>query len=62
MLGVFMAAFALSSAQAQSGQCGFIKDPDLQAQCHASTGRGGGQCGFIRDNDMQALCRARNGG
>ena len=48
--------------EAQSGQCGFIKDPNLQAQCRASTGGGSGQCGFIRDSDMQAHCRALTGG
>jgi hypothetical protein len=44
---------------AGSGQCGFIRDNDLQAMCRAYTGGGSGQCGFIRDNDMQAACRAK---
>jgi hypothetical protein len=51
-----------TSAWAQSGQCGFIKDPNLQAQCRASTGGGSGPCGFIQDSDLQAFCRATNGG
>ncbi|NBU50698.1 MAG: hypothetical protein EBS47_11580, partial [Betaproteobacteria bacterium] len=50
------------SASAQSGQCGFIKSPDLQAQCRAGSGGGMGQCGFIQDADMQAYCRATSGG
>lgn len=49
-------------SHAQSGQCGFIKDPDRQAHCRATTGGGSGQCGFIKDNDLQALCRAETGG
>jgi len=48
-------------AYAQSSQCGFIKDPDTQAQCRASTGAGSSQCGFIRDSDTQAYCRATTG-
>ena len=52
----------LDSIWAQSGQCGFVKDPDRQAYCRATTGGGSGQCGFIRDNDLQALCRAETGG
>jgi hypothetical protein len=53
--------FVLGLAHGQSGQCGFIKDPNLQAQCRAGSGGGSGQCGFIRDSDMQAACRARFG-
>ncbi|MEI8304677.1 MAG: hypothetical protein WCG13_15420 [Burkholderiales bacterium] len=49
-------------ARADIGQCGFIKDPDRQAYCRATTGGGAGQCGFIRDPDLQALCRAETGG
>jgi hypothetical protein len=51
----------VAPAFSQNGQCGFIKDPNLQAQCRASTGSGSGQCGFIRDKDLQSLCRAQNG-
>lgn len=57
-----LASLFINSVYAQSGQCGFIKDPNLQAQCRAGTGGGGGQCGFIRDSDMQAYCRATTGG
>ena len=49
------------AATAQSGQCGFIKDPDLQAQCRAGSGGGSANCGFIRDADQQAYCRALTG-
>jgi hypothetical protein len=44
-----------------SGQCGFIKNSDLQAMCRAETGGGSGQCGFIKSSDMQAACRAKVG-
>ncbi len=59
---LWITAFFFSGlAHAQSGQCGFIRNGDLQAMCRASTGGGSGQCGFIRDSDMQAACRARFG-
>ena len=57
-----LAALLTAHAHAISGQCGFIKDPDLQARCRAESGGGTGQCGFIRDADMQAYCRAMTGG
>ena len=47
---------------ADSGQCGFIKNPDAQANCRATTGSGSGQCGFIREPDLQAHCRSVTGG
>jgi len=56
-----MACVGQGPTHAQSGQCGFIHDPNLQAQCRANSGGGSGQCGFIRDNDMQAYCRASTG-
>ena len=46
------------NAWAQSSACGFIQNPDLQAQCRATTGGGSSTCGFIRDPDLQAHCRA----
>jgi hypothetical protein len=59
---LWIAALLFSGlAHGQSGQCGFIKDPNLQAQCRAGSGGGSGQCGFIRDSDMQAACRAHFG-
>ena len=62
-IGVALTCLLLSSlGWAQSGQCGFIKDPNLQAQCRAGSGGGSGQCGFIQDSDMQAYCRATTGG
>ncbi len=60
LIGLALLVFT-GLAQAQSGQCSFIQDPSLQAQCRAASGGGSGQCSFIRDNDMQAACRARFG-
>jgi hypothetical protein len=57
-----LALFMFPPAQAQSGNCGFIQNPDQQAYCRAINGGGSGQCGFIRDNDLQARCRAETGG
>jgi len=45
-------------AEGEGSQCGFIREPDLQAMCRAETGGGSSQCGFIRNRDMQAACRA----
>ena len=51
---VVMLTLWAATVQGQSGQCGFIKDANLQAQCRAASGGGAAQCGFIRDADMQA--------
>ncbi len=56
---MFALMLASGSVHAQSSQCGFITDPDLQAMCRAQTGSGASQCGFIRNPDMQAACRAQ---
>jgi hypothetical protein len=39
-----VSALLTAHAHASSGQCGFIKDPDLQARCRAESGGGSAQC------------------
>jgi len=52
--------FIAPIAQAQSGNCGFIRNNDLQAMCRAETGAGSRQCGLYSSPRHESRMQSQN--